>query len=416
MTVLSGLGSDTTTMGTGAIEVIDGGPFTTVQDVPGRIGSWHVGVPPNGPMDDLAHRLVNRVLGNRPHAAALELTTQGPTLRFTDDATIAVGGAPMPIHVDGRRADLYSPIEVRAGATVIVGATAGLGMRATLGVRGGIGVTPFLGSRSTFTLGAFGGHEGRTITRGRRRCLGDRRRRPRCRRRGRWHRAWRPCCATTGSWACSSGRTPPPSSSSPDGRRGADPHHVGGPLQLGPHRRAPGGPEAALGPTRRRGCRAAPVEHPRHRLRHRLGRPDRRHADHPRTRWTQPRRVRVPAGRRRLGAMEAGPARARRPRAPRRVVREGGSERRRTASRLARARDCGHRTRRPPGVERDPLRSADGAGLADHRPARGHHHRARGDLPARRRPLPPGRVRADGPRPRAAPAGASPGSPGWAST
>ena len=43
----------------------DGRPFTTVQDLPGRVGYWHVGVPPNGPMDDLAHRLVNRVLGNR---------------------------------------------------------------------------------------------------------------------------------------------------------------------------------------------------------------------------------------------------------------------------------------------------------------------------------------------------------------
>jgi urea carboxylase len=173
MTVLSGLGSDTTARGTATIEVLDGGPFTTVQDVPGRIGYWHVGVPPNGPMDDLAHRLVNRVLGNHAHAAALELTTQGPTLRFTDDATIAVGGAAMPVHVDGRRKDHYAPIHVRAGATVTIGPTAGLGMRATLGVRGGIDVAPFLGSRSTFMLGVFGGHEGRTLAAGDALAIGD---------------------------------------------------------------------------------------------------------------------------------------------------------------------------------------------------------------------------------------------------
>jgi allophanate hydrolase subunit 2 len=67
----------------GLVEVLAGGPFTTVQDLPGRVGYWHVGVPPNGPMDDLAHRLVTAVLGNDPSAAALELTGSGPSLRFT---------------------------------------------------------------------------------------------------------------------------------------------------------------------------------------------------------------------------------------------------------------------------------------------------------------------------------------------
>src|SRR6476659_1447503 len=66
----------------GLIEVVEGGAATTVQDHPGRIGYWHVGVPPNGPMDDLSHRLVNIVLGNAPGAAALEVTRLGPTLSF----------------------------------------------------------------------------------------------------------------------------------------------------------------------------------------------------------------------------------------------------------------------------------------------------------------------------------------------
>ena len=91
------------------IEVLAGGPMTTVQDAPGRVGYWHVGVPPNGPMDDLSHRLVNRVLGNRPGAAALELTGAGPTLRFTADATIALGGATMPLLVDGRPVAAWAP-------------------------------------------------------------------------------------------------------------------------------------------------------------------------------------------------------------------------------------------------------------------------------------------------------------------
>jgi urea carboxylase len=39
------------------ISVLSGGPATTVQDYPGRLGYWDVGVPPSGPMDALAFRL-----------------------------------------------------------------------------------------------------------------------------------------------------------------------------------------------------------------------------------------------------------------------------------------------------------------------------------------------------------------------
>ncbi|MEM8905219.1 MAG: hypothetical protein AAGF02_16060, partial [Actinomycetota bacterium] len=66
---------------------------TTVQDTPGRIGYWMVGVPPSGAMDDRSLRLANRVVGNLPEAAGLECTVVGPTLHFTDVAVVAVGGA-----------------------------------------------------------------------------------------------------------------------------------------------------------------------------------------------------------------------------------------------------------------------------------------------------------------------------------
>jgi urea carboxylase len=148
------------------ITVLDGGVLTTVQDVPGRVGYWHVGVPPNGPMDDLSHRLVNRVLGNTEGAAALELTGTGPTLRFDSPATFAVGGASVPVTVDDVPVPMWTAIGVDIGAVVHVGRTTGPGVRATLGVRGGIDVPPYLGSRSTFILGNFGGHEGRPLRQG----------------------------------------------------------------------------------------------------------------------------------------------------------------------------------------------------------------------------------------------------------
>ncbi len=64
------------------IRVLAAGALTTVQDYPGRIGLWNVGVPPSGPMDALAFRLGNRLLGNDEGAAGIEFTAAGPTLRF----------------------------------------------------------------------------------------------------------------------------------------------------------------------------------------------------------------------------------------------------------------------------------------------------------------------------------------------
>jgi urea carboxylase len=149
-----------------SIEVLDGGPHTTVQDLPGRIGYWHVGVPPSGPMDDLSHRLANRVVGNDAGAAALEVTGRGPALRFADPAVIAVVGAPMPFTVDRRPGRAGTPIALPAGAEVVFGGVDGPGLRVAVAVRGGIDEPFELGSRSTFVLGALGGHEGRVLAAG----------------------------------------------------------------------------------------------------------------------------------------------------------------------------------------------------------------------------------------------------------
>src|SRR5687768_3260461 len=121
-----------------AFEVLDGGMQTTVQDYPGRLGFWHVGVPPSGPMDTLAFRLVNHVVGNPEGAAGLECTMTGPTLRFHQDAVIAIGGADMRPRLNGAPAPLWTPIDVPAGAELRLGAASGAGARAYIAIRGGI--------------------------------------------------------------------------------------------------------------------------------------------------------------------------------------------------------------------------------------------------------------------------------------
>ncbi|MFM0195524.1 urea carboxylase [Paraburkholderia strydomiana] len=148
------------------IEVVSGGTQTTVQDFPGRQGFWAVGIPPSGPMDDRAIRLGNRLLGNAPEAAALEITMSGPTLRFNTDAVIAITGAEIPVLLDDVTQPLNTSVYVRAGSVLALGTIRGAGARAYLCVRGGLDVALYLGSRSTFTLGQFGGHGGRAVRAG----------------------------------------------------------------------------------------------------------------------------------------------------------------------------------------------------------------------------------------------------------
>ena len=148
------------------IRVLSGGPATTVQDHPGRLGYWDVGVPPSGPMDSLAFRLGNRLLGNPEGAAGLEITALGPSLVFNHDAVICLSGAELDAALDGVPVEPYSPSAVTAGQTLKLGRVKGEGLRAYLLVQGGLDSPVYLGSRSCFTLGGFGGHAGRALAAG----------------------------------------------------------------------------------------------------------------------------------------------------------------------------------------------------------------------------------------------------------
>ncbi len=145
------------------LDVLEPGVQSSIQDYPGRLGYWAVGVPPSGPMDSLAFRLANRLTGNKEGAAALELTVIGPTLKFNCDAVISITGASMASELDGVKLELWQSHLVKAGSILRMGTIQGAGCRTYLAVRGGFKVPDYLGSKSTFTLGKFGGHGGRTL-------------------------------------------------------------------------------------------------------------------------------------------------------------------------------------------------------------------------------------------------------------
>ena len=148
------------------IDILEAGTQTTVQDFPGRLGYWDVGVPPSGPMDARSFRLANRLVGNPATAAGLEFTVQGPALRFNTAAIVALTGAHMPATLDGKPIAYHRALRIKSGQTLRLGAIDGPGLRACLAIRHGLDVPDYLGSKSTFTLGLFGGHAGRALRAG----------------------------------------------------------------------------------------------------------------------------------------------------------------------------------------------------------------------------------------------------------
>lgn len=147
-----------------AIEVIKPGLATSVQDA-GRSGYYHLGIPPSGALDQYSFRAANLLVGNDEGAAVLELTMLGPELAFRRDAVIAVTGAVMTPKLDGVAQACNTALAVKAGQVLSFDFLKG-GARAYLAVAGGIDVPVVLGSRSTYGLGAFGGHQGRKLAAG----------------------------------------------------------------------------------------------------------------------------------------------------------------------------------------------------------------------------------------------------------
>ena len=130
------------------IEVLAPGPLSTVQDR-GRIGYRALGVARSGAFDRSAADLANRLVGNDPDDALLEITLGGFAFRVDRAVTVAQTGAACAGLAWG------APVTLPAGAAVVL-STPRAGVRSYLAVRGGVLAEPVLGSRSTDRLGGLG--------------------------------------------------------------------------------------------------------------------------------------------------------------------------------------------------------------------------------------------------------------------
>ena len=140
------------------ISVLEPGMMTTVQDL-GRSGFRSSGVPYSGAADRVSAILANSIVGNPDHAAVLEYTLLGPSLRFEADTVIAVVGT------EHDSIPSLRPIHINRGDTIEIG-HASRGCRGYLAVAGGVCVPPVLNSSSTYLPATFGGFGGRPLRAG----------------------------------------------------------------------------------------------------------------------------------------------------------------------------------------------------------------------------------------------------------
>src|SRR5439155_1146773 len=145
---------------------LEGGIQTTVQDYPGRVGYLDLGTYPAGPMDHFAFRVANLLVGNPQGAAALEVTAGGLKTKFHDRRAVAVTGADMQPTLNGKPIPVWESVGVGPDDLLALKIVTGTGFRAYVAVSGAVDVPEYMGSRATFTVGGFGGFEGRGLKKG----------------------------------------------------------------------------------------------------------------------------------------------------------------------------------------------------------------------------------------------------------
>lgn len=143
------------------IHVVRAGVLSSVQDL-GRTGYRHLGVAKAGVLDALALEVGNRLVGNAPHEAAIELTVGPVVLRFTQPMRIAITGAQFNATLDGAPVHPWWSLPVRPGQELMLQGPI-RGMRGYVCVGGGVDVLSVLGSRSTDMGAHFGGLGGRQL-------------------------------------------------------------------------------------------------------------------------------------------------------------------------------------------------------------------------------------------------------------
>ncbi|MBI2325550.1 MAG: biotin-dependent carboxyltransferase family protein [Chloroflexi bacterium] len=135
------------------IRILAAGLRSTVQDG-GRTAHLRSAIPRAGPADPLAFEAAQRLVGNDPSDAAIEIV--GTPFRFALDAPRLVAVTGRDVRIRTRRPVAgWTAVFARAGEEVVVEGSDRTRF-AYLAVSGGIALPPVLGSRATYLPAAIG--------------------------------------------------------------------------------------------------------------------------------------------------------------------------------------------------------------------------------------------------------------------
>ncbi|MDR5590666.1 biotin-dependent carboxyltransferase family protein [Christiangramia sp. SM2212] len=130
------------------IEVLQPGLFSSIQDL-GRLGFQKFGVPHSGVMDRYAMRICNLILGNSQNCSVMEITMQGPQLKFNDATRICISGANLSPKLNDSSVEMNSSIKISEGDILKFG-TRENGFRSYIGIAGGFESESVMESKSWY--------------------------------------------------------------------------------------------------------------------------------------------------------------------------------------------------------------------------------------------------------------------------
>jgi len=143
------------------ITIIKPGLLSTVQDM-GRYRYLSQAVPVSGAIDELAHRLANKAVGNDDHCATIEFTYADASFKAETSILISYSGDGAFLVYQGELMPAEKPLFFSAGSVIKL-INNPIGVRTYLAVAGGWNVPDVMESKSTYLTAGFGGYKGRAL-------------------------------------------------------------------------------------------------------------------------------------------------------------------------------------------------------------------------------------------------------------
>ena len=140
------------------------GILSLLQDA-GRYGQHTIGLTNGGPMDPMAYKWANRLLGNSDNATVIETTVGGLSLISHVNTQVAVTGANVSVKINGAPQPQWQTLAIAKNDVLELG-FATQGCRIYLAVKDGFQVDTQFSSTSTVMREGVGGLTGKALTKG----------------------------------------------------------------------------------------------------------------------------------------------------------------------------------------------------------------------------------------------------------